>query len=198
MNEDPGQQYDPQQIADQTKNLSQYWSGIHDEAEFELNHIGFPRLPKPMFTCPPLDPKALSSMDLVQYGEAHMRYVAWLNYAENTLSYVKSMLIGVKRQMDELHTRLRITYRQSANPKTGKPFSVDDSKIFADNNPRYIELLRERTKLESMKELMESQAGSYKESANVISRHIELRKMDIERQGIGHNVPGRGMYNQQR
>jgi|SRR5688572_6973676 len=192
------QDYNPERVNNEVVELSKYWSGVHDEAEFELFHMGFPRMPKPQFTCPPLDPKALSNMDLVAYGEAHMRYVAWLNYAENTLAYVKSMLVGVKRQMDELHTRLKISFGNTKNPHTGRVFSIDDRKTLAENNPRYVELLRERTKLESMKELMESHAHSYKESASVISRHIELRKLDIERQGVGNNLPGRGMYAQNR
>lgn len=191
MYQDPN---DAQRIDDDVRKLAQYWEGTHDEAEFEITHMGFNRLPRPQFTCPPLDPKALSTMNLVEYGEAHMRYVAWLNYAENTLSYVKSMLMGIKRQMDELHNRLRIEYSKVTNSHTGKPLSIDDRKLMAESNPRYLELLRERTKLESMKELMDSHASACKESANVISRHIELRKMDIERQGIGNNLPGRGMY----
>jgi hypothetical protein len=187
----------PHEVDRQTWELKKYWEGTHDEAEFELHHIGFVRIPRPSYTCPPIDPKALSQMNLVQYAETHLRYVAWMNYAENTLAYAKSMLIGVKRQMEELSNRLRITYATTKNPNTGKPFGVDDRKLLAESNPRYVELLRERTKLESMKELAESQFSSLSGTAAVISRHIELRKMDIESMRTGNNMPGRGMHNNQ-
>lgn len=191
---EPPRDYNPHAIDDETKRLSNYWNGVHDEAEFEISNLGFPRMQQPGFTCPPIDPKALSNMDLIQYGEAHMRYVAWLNYSENTLAYIKSMLLGIKRQMDELHNRLRLEFRRTNNPETGRPFSVDDAKALAEQNPRYIELLRDRTKLESMKELMDSHAEAYGKITAVISRHIELRKLEIERQGTGNNIPGRAMY----
>lgn len=190
--------YNPGQVNDETQRLAGFWDKVHDEAEFEIHHMGFPRLPQPQFTCPPLDPKALSNMDLIQYGETHMRYVAWLNYSENVLAYVKSMLIGVKRQIDELHTRLKVSFRQTKNPETNRPFSADDARSLAEENPRYLELLRDQTKLESMKLLMESHVDSYEKICSVISRHIELRKLDIERTGTGHNLPGRGMYGQSR
>lgn len=189
-------EYDPQQIEAETKELAASWERIHDEATMELSHFGFGQLPQPAFTCPPLDPKALSNMDLVQYGETHMRYVAWLNYSENMLAYVKSMLLGSKRQMDELHTKLKVSFRQTKNPETGRVFSADDARALSEQNPRYLELLRETTKLESMKLIMDSHVESYNKICSVISRHIELRKMDLEKQGIGHNMPGRGMYAQ--
>lgn len=180
-----------------TKRLSQYWEGIHDEAEFEVRHMGFARVSKPNFTMPSLDPKALTNMDLVAYAETHIRFQAWLNYAENTLAYVKSMLIGVKRQMDELANQLKVVYATTKNPMTGRVFSVDDRKLYAENNPRYIELLRDRTKLESMRELTESQFNSLSRDAALISRHIEIRKMDIEAHQRQNNMPGRGMYHHQ-
>src|SRR5690606_31787204 len=94
--------FDPARIDAETRALAQFWDRVHDEAEYEITCMGFGRMQQPGFTCPAIDPKALSNMDLIQYGEMHMRYVAWLNYSENTLAYVKSMLIGIKRQMDEL------------------------------------------------------------------------------------------------
>lgn len=189
-------EYDPHAVERETRELAASWDAVHDEAELELKHFGFGQLPQPQFTCPPLDPKTLSNMDLINYGETHMRYVAWLNYSENTLAYVKSMLLGIKRQIDELHTKLRLSFRQTKNPETGKPFSVDDAKSLAEQNPRYLELLREQTKMEQMKLIMESHVESYSKICSVISRHIELRKLEIERMGAGHNVPGRGMYAQ--
>lgn len=196
MSED-GPVLSPEDVDRQTWELKKYWEGTHDEAELELHHIGFPRLPRPNFTCPTLDPKALSQMNLVEYAETHLRYVAWMNYAENTVAYVKSMLVGVKRQMEELSNRLKVTYATTKNPNTGRPFSVDDRKLLAESNPRYVELLRERTKLESMKELSESQFSALSGTAAVISRHIELRKLDLEHMRGNSNMPGRGMYHQQ-
>lgn len=190
--------YDPSQVERETRELAASWDAVQSEAEMELRHFGFGQLPQPQFTCPPLDPKTLSSMDLINYGETHMRYVAWLNYSENILSYVKSNLLGIKRQMDELHNKLRLTFRQTRNPETGKPFSVDDAKALAEQNPRYLELLRELTKMEQMKLTVEAHVESYSKICSVISRHIELRKLEVERMGTGHNLPGRGVYGTQR
>jgi hypothetical protein len=183
-------------IDNRTRQLAQYWEGIHDEAEGELTHLGFVRLPKPGFTAPPIDPKALATMNLVQYAEVHLRYQAWVGYSENTLAYIKSMLIGVKRQMEEIRNDLVLHWGKQINPVTSKPFSADDRKSLAESNPRYLELLRDRTKLESQKELTESYLSAFSGTAAVISRHIELRKLDIDAQRANNNMPGRGMYSQ--
>lgn len=183
-------------VDQRTHQLAKFWEGIHDEAEKELRYIGFERLTQPNFTAPVIDPKALSSMPLVQYAEVHLRYQAWVGYTENTLAYIKSMLIGVKRQMDEIRNDLLIHYGKTLNPNTSKPYSVDDRKVLAESHPRYIELLRDRTKLESQKELTESYLTAFSGTAAVISRHIELRKLDMDAQRVNNNMAGRGMYPQ--
>jgi hypothetical protein len=188
--------YTDQEIQDHTSQLAQYWEGSHDNAERELWHMGFERIRQPEFTCPVLDPKALTSADLSSYGELHARIQRWHNYAENTLAYVKSMLLGNERQMKQLVAQLKILYAGYKNPSTGKPYGVDDRKMFAENNPRYVELLRQQTELEQKKILMESYCEGLSKSASLVSRHIELRKLDMGGDQQGHNMPSRGMYRQ--
>jgi hypothetical protein len=156
--------------------------------------MGFQRLPKPEFTCPVLDPKQLTTADLSAYAELHARFQRWHNYAENTLSHVESMLVGVKRQIDQLQAQLKIMYASYKNPSTGKVYSIDDRKTLAENNPRYVELLMDQTRLQQMKIQMEAHVNGLSKSAALISRHIELRKLDLEGDRVGHNMPSRGLY----
>lgn len=188
--------YDPaaqQTINDRAVTFNQYWATVHDDAEWELGALGFERLKKPRFTCPDLDPEALTSADLNQYSLMHGRVQAWHNYAENTLAYVESMLISVRRQMEQLLPQLLIEYSKVNNPRTGKAYSVADRKALAENTPRYIELLRDKTKLEAQQKLAESYAKGLGRNCALISRHIELRKLDIESGRVGGNIPNRGV-----
>ncbi len=169
-----------------------YWAKVHEEAEFELHHLGFQRLGRPRFTCPEIDPQALTNADLSEYSLMHARVVAWHNYAENTLAYCESMLISVRRQMEQLMPQLLIEYSKLNNPRTGRPYSVADRKALAENTPRYIELLRDKTKLEAQRELAESYAKGLGRNSALISRHIEIRKMDIESGRVTGNIPNRG------
>lgn len=187
--------YTDQEIYEHTNQLAKYWEGTHDEAEWELGKMGFERIRQPEFTCPVLDPQALTTANLNAYSEMHARFQRWHNYAENTLAYVKSMLIGNDRQMKQLVVQLKTLYASYKNPVTGKPYSADDKKLFAENNPRYVELLRSQTKLEQMQRQMESYAEGLSKSTSLISRHIEIRKMDMEGDHRGNNMPSRGMYN---
>jgi len=191
------QEYTEEEISNRSEELNKYWEGTHDEAEVELYYAGFTRLPKPEFSMPMLDPKALTNMNLSQYAETHIRFQAWLNYAENTLAYTQSMLIGVKRQINQLVAQLKTLYASTRNPATGKPYSLDDRKLMAENNLRYVELLRNQTKLECMKTLAESQVTGLSKSTALISRHVEIRKLEVESGRMAHNMPGRGMYPQQ-
>lgn len=187
-------EYTHEEVANQSETLAKFWEGTHDEAERELEIIGFKRIPQPVFTCPELDPKALTNMNLSAYAEVHIRFTAWLNYAENTLAYAQSMLVGVKRQISQLSAQLQVLYGGVKNPETGRPYSLDARKLMVENNPRYIELLRDQTKLESLKVLSESQVASLSKSAALVSRHIEIRKLEVDSQHRNHNMPGRGMY----
>lgn len=188
--------YTPEQLAMDTEQLNAYWEGTHDEAVQEVGALGFHRVLPPRFTCPVLDPKELTNMNLTQYAETHIRYVAWWHYAENNLAYCRSMLLGVKRQLGQLEARLKIYYASYKNPTTGKPFSIDDRKLMVETNPRFVELYRDQTKLEAEKELLESHTDGLSKGAALISRHVELRRLDMESGRASGNMPGRGLYPQ--
>lgn len=186
-----------QDFYNQTEALAQKWESVSDTAEQELFHVGFAPIQRPEFTCPILDPQALTKADLHSYAEMHARFQRWHNYAEYTLARVQSILVGIKRQIGQLESQLKIYYADYKNPNTGKVYSVADRKDLVDGNPRYVELLIDQTKFEQMKAQMEAHVNGLSKSTALISRHIELRKMDIEGDRTGHNMPGRGMYYRQ-
>ena len=183
-----------QELMYQTQNLARQWERVGEEAETELHVLGFTSVPKPDFTCPVLDPKSLTTADLSAYAEMHARFARWHNYAEYTYARIQSILVGIKRQIDQLQSQLKVYYADYKNPNTGRPYSLEDRKSLADNNPRYIELLLEQTKYEQMKAQMEAQVNGLSKAAGLISRHIELRKLDLEGDRMNNNMPSRGMY----
>lgn len=183
-----------EEITGRAEHFNQYWASVHDEASSMLVSWGITPVPKPEFTCPRIDPQALATADLQSYGVMHARVEAWYNYADYTLAWVKSSLICIKRQMEQLLTQLLIEYGKVKNPNTNKPYSVADRKALAENTPRYIELLRHRTYLEAQDELAESRAKAWGRDCALISRHIELRKLDIENGRVGGNIPNRGQH----
>lgn len=178
----------------ETHELANTWEKVHDQATFELYHMGFPPIQRPDFTCPILDPEALTKADLHSYAEMHARFARWHTYAEYTFARIQSILLGIKREIDQLQAQLKIYYADYKNPVTGKVYSIEDRKALADNNPRYVELLLDQTKFEQMKAQIEPQVNGLSKAAGLISRHIELRKLDIESGRVGNNMPGRGMY----
>jgi hypothetical protein len=188
-------EYTDQDIHNETHRLAGEWEVIEQQAEFEVHHLGFPRIPKPEFTCPILDPKALTNADLSTYAEMHARFQRWHNYAEDTLAYAESTLVGIKRQLKQLEAQLKVMYAGYKNPQTGRVYNADDRKVLVENNPRYVELLKDQTKFEQIKLLMEPKVNGLSKSAGLVSRHIELRKLDLEGDRVGNNMPGRGMYN---
>jgi hypothetical protein len=191
----PDQEISPEEINARADQFNRYWENTHPEAEFELAHLGFSHLERPRFTCPTIDPQRLTSADLSSYATMHAQMQAWHNYAENTLSIIESMLITVRRQMEQLLPQLKIEYGRVKNPSTNRRYNIDDRKALAENTPRYIELLRNKTKLEAQQKLMESYAKGLGRDCALISRHIEIRKLDMEQGRTGQNMPSRGMYN---
>jgi hypothetical protein len=124
----------------------------------------------------------------------HARFARWHNYAEYTFASIQSILVAIKRQIDQLQAQLKVYYADYKNPQTGRPYSLEDRKSLAETNPRYVELLLEQTKYEQMKSQMEAQVNGLSKAAGLISRHIELRKLDLEGDRMNNNMPGRGMY----
>lgn len=181
-------------VHNRTEELARKWEGVHDEAQLEVWHMGFTPIQKPDFTCPVLDPKALTTADLTSYAEMHARFQRWHNYAEYTLARAESILIGIKRQIDQLEAQLKVMYADYPNPHTGRPYSVSDRQSLVESNPRYVELLRDQTKFEQIKKQMEAYVNGLSKSTGLISRHIELRKLDMEGDRVGNNMPSRGMY----
>jgi hypothetical protein len=185
-----------QDFYNQTEALAQKWESVNDQAETELFHLGFAPVTRPDFTCPILDPKALTNADLHSYAEMHARFQRWHNYAEYTMARCQSMLVGIKRQISQLESQLKVYYASYKNPETGKVYSLADRKDLVESNPRYVELLVDQTKFEQMKAQMEAQVNGLSKATGLISRHIELRKLDIEQDRVNNNMPGRGMYPQ--
>jgi hypothetical protein len=183
-------------VYQQTHDLADKWERVHDTAELELLHMGFPAIQRPNFTCPILDPEALTKADLNSYAEMHARFARWHTYAEYTFARIQSILLGIKRQIDQLQSQLKVYYADYKNPNTGRVYSIEDRKSLAENNPRYVELLLDQTKFEQMKVQMEPQVNGLSKASGLISRHIELRKLDIEAGRVNNNMPGRGMYPQ--
>jgi hypothetical protein len=189
----PEQQVQLEYVLAPTQQLHDYWN-TYDQAALELNMLGFQRVQQPQYTLPLLDPQALTTMNLHQFAETHARYVGWHNYAENTLAIILATLVQIDREIKQLTGKLYIESAEIKNAATGKPYSLDDRKVWVEQNQRLVELARQRTHHEQQKILMESYTTGIGKWAALISRHIELRKLDIESARTGHNMPSRGMY----
>lgn len=183
-------------VYQQTEMLARRWESVNDDASAEVYHMGFAPIQRPEFTCPILDPQMLTKADLHSYAETHARFLRWHGYAEYTFARIQSILLGIKRQISQLESQLKVYYADYKNPATGRTYSLDDRKNLAENNPRYVELLLDQTKFEEMKILMEPHVNSLSKSVALIGRHVELRKMDMENERLNSSLPSRGMYPQ--
>ena len=61
-------------------------------------------------------------------------------------------------------------------------------------NPEYLEVTHELQKYQQAKIYFDARVESLERSLRVISRQVEIRKLDVEQQRTGAGMPGRGRF----
>jgi hypothetical protein len=133
--------------------------------------------------------------DNQEYLKTNSRYLAWLNYLLPHLALVRGVLLEVSNEK----TNIGALYRQStkeadtrAGRKKATKEEIDDAITL---DPRYIELTQIEQEMSQEKYLLEAKLEELERTLRVISRHVEVKKMDMEMNKVGLGLPQRHPYN---
>lgn len=171
------------------REIHKTWDTIGD-VEADLAMSGFMPMQTPEFECPQVTEAALTTENSQEYTQTYARQLAWFNYSSQVLARVTAHLLQYENEMDTIEARIHVDRRARAKAAGEKPPSGDTLKQEVLMDPRHDELRRQAQVLKQKKIELQAFVDGIERGLKVISRQVEIRKMEIEQGRV--NIPGRG------
>jgi hypothetical protein len=138
----------------------------------------------------------LVDTDNQEYLRTNAQYLAWLNYIMPHIALVEGMLLEIGNEKAHIEALYRDQARRSdedkpASKKTSKEETADNTLL----DPRYIELLQAEQELREERDLLDCTKEGLSRAMRVISRHIEVKKLDADVNRTAANLTQRRPFN---
>lgn len=182
--------------AEQQKTIIQHWDTAGD-VERSLEKRGFKTHSQPTFACPELTADILTTTDTRHYTETYAHLLAWFNFASEKLAQVQSNILQFKNMRDILlaegrkvvKTQLDVTGKKKMSQK-----EFDDHMLL---NAEYQEVIFQLQQSQQSELILGTRVEGIERSLRLISRQIEIRKLDIEQTRTSSAIANRrpGSYN---
>lgn len=162
---------------------------ILEELKELSRQMGLPEYPRPQNVPTPLadiDIGSLSNRDL----ETHMAaYTAWATFLLGKVAEAEATYKTSVATLKQLKAELKVQLFKDEVPK-----SEIDARV--EMAPKYMEYELEHLKIFATREILDAHYKAYAKQAQVLSRFVELRKLEFEMELRHHNVdrhrPSRG------
>ena len=177
--------------AARSQSIREKWDTV-DESDARVINSGLVDHPKPEFVCPDLTADALTTTDSWSYTETYVHLLGWSTYANELRAQVQARILQFENMKDIVTAQTRTLQRELAKASGKKPSSEELEDILL-TNPEYLEVLLELQKLKQSKMLLDAKVESIDRSLRVISRQVEIRKLDVEQGRTGAAMPSRNL-----
>lgn len=174
------------------KKIHDHWQTFN-EVEQELKAKGFIDAPRPDIleqgsSFPSLTTAQLTQTPNKEYTALHATYLEWFRYTAEEYARLRALLLETRNEMEDIELGLKRELRN----QPGKKPSAEEIDIAVGLHGRYRDLKVLLQRAEQAKLLMETKVDYLERSLRVISRQVELRKIDAGQGGVQDNMPGRG------
>jgi hypothetical protein len=170
--------------------IQQKWDTV-DEVEAEILKKGLVNHAQPQFMCPELTADSLTTTDSRSYTETYVHLLSWFTYSSEILAQVQARIVQYDNMLEILAAEHRKAERQRT-PHGAKPPTVEERKDLLLLNPDYQEVLHKLQRYQQSKITLTAQVDSIERSLRVISRQVEIRRLDQDQSRTGSNIPQRG------
>lgn len=168
------------------KRIHERWDTF-SEVTLELQQRGFVDCPKPETEFPNLTAKQLTETPNKEYTALHANYLDWFRYIAEAFSNIRALHLQVKNEMEDISLDLRNQMRS----RPGKKPTAEELDLAIGTHARYRELKQLAQRAEQGKMLLETRVDYLERSMRVISRQVELRKIDAGQEGVNNGMPSR-------
>lgn len=168
------------------------WS-TYEEVDAELKAKGFNDCPRPDVldagnSFPNLTAVELTSTPNKEYTALHGRYLEWFRYTSEEFSKFRALMLQTRNEMEDIELETKRELRS----QPGKKPTEEEISIAVGLHSRYRDLKVLLQRAEQAKLLLETKVDYLERSLRVISRQVELRKIDAGQGSVNDNMPGRG------
>jgi len=163
------------------------WSTFED-VDIQLMRDGIMQVEKPTVDCPRLDKEQLTTLDEHRYGTIYSALMSWFAYMSDILARTKAKQLEVENEMAYVSASMKlgaIAAAQSANEKKPSDVLLKDMIIV---DPRYKALGIQLQNITQMRQVLEPQVVLLDHNLKMVSRQIELKRIEMEKQRIGNAI----------
>lgn len=175
---------------EQKKSIEQKWDTVM-EVEADIERKGLIDHKQPLETCPELSADILTGPDSKQYTETYALLNAWFNYTSELLAQVKARVLQYENMQSVLEAQTRQVAKNTSQAGGVKKPSEAELKERLLLNPEYLDVTHKLQRHQQAKILLEAKVDGIERSLRLISRQVEIRKLDMEQTRTVSNMPGR-------
>lgn len=157
-----------------------------------MERLGYVSLEQPKTMCPVLTAEMLTTTDANAYTTMFAEFKAWRDFYRERLAEVSNLVLQYKNMLIILEVQTKKVLREMADARQER-LSIDRLKEKVLENPEYQDAMLELQRYTQGKELLESKFESLDKSLSMISRQIEIRRIDIEQHRVANNLGYRGV-----
>ncbi len=179
--------------ASEQKSIHEQWNTL-DEVEAEIASKGLVAVDRPSFDYPgPVTPAQLTTTLNKDYSELYAYHLGWYNFVSITLARVKAMLLQLDNEMTDIETRIRKELKEK-NRRIAKEerFNEKDITDATNQDQRYRELTLQKQRFDQKKIEYDAYLDCMDRNLRVISRQVEIRRIEMEAGGTSNAMPHRG------
>ncbi len=162
-----------------------------DAVEIGIRDRGFPDHTQPTFDCPEIDINLLTNPDSKQYSEAYSRLLGWFTFASEALAQLQVRVLQYENMQDIIAAQTRQTAREQSDQQGAKKPTAEEMKDRLLRNPEYLDITLNLQKYQQGMIIMSAKVEGLERTLRLISRQIEIRRLDIEQQRTSTAIPGR-------
>lgn len=160
------------------REVTDYWNTI-DDVMIEVMKEGFKIMDMPAYGCPHLDPSILTNISPDKYAVITLQLESWQSYTESTMAAIRGGILECENEISDLEAAMRTGIRQEAKQTGEKKPAEDVIKDTVLCNPRRREVVHRHQMLKQKFELIESHYKKLGRELKILSRWIEMRKMEM-------------------
>lgn len=158
--------------------------------EEQLTGLGISPPNEPEYECPVIMPGTLTALSTDDYTETYEKILGWFGYLGEKAAYAKSMVLQCENEMSYIETITKKAIQDQTGPRDKKP-TKEAIELQIELDPRHADLKLISQKWRQLRDGIQARLDTVEANMKVVSRYIELKKIDLAGTRQTTNMPGR-------
>ena len=178
----------------QEEQIHQSWSTFDEMELLLVRAYGIHPVEQPNCSVPRITASLLTDASNREFSQIYANFGEWYGFITALYGRVQAKIVEIDNEMSDLvvqnRQRLLDAWRQAGGNKRDKP-TVQQMSDYNDLQPRVRDLKFEHQKWEQQRLMLQPRKEQLYRDMKIISRQVEIRGQELERNRTGSNMPGR-------